>query len=286
MTEHLSHSQLTSWLRCGKAYELNRIMKAPRQPAVWTAAGVALHETLDNINRSYVAGEDLNIKKTWDASYESTLSRIENETGVSREHWKCGGRVSKEKPQKENSVWWGHEGYRELMEYQQWLRTSGWKVTEFDGIVMSEFETTAIFGDVEVKGFLDAVMKAPDGSLVVVDAKSGTRVPSNVTQLALYAVALKKTLGVDIKHGAFFMTRKAEMTDTFDLTKYTDKFFTSLFSGLAKAKEEKIFLPNPGEACFTCDVRSSCFTVGGHDAYKYDSLHPNFSGVSLDKVSD
>ena len=280
MASHVSHSQLNSWMRCGKAYELNRIMKAPRTPAVWTASGVALHELLDLINRSSITDEPLDIKTVWDKTYLDLLLEIEKETGTHREHWKRAGRLTKDKPNKEDALWWQIEGYKQLLAYKQWLYTSGYRVYVEGDDIYSEKETTIMFGDVEVKGFLDAVMVTPGGELFVMDAKSGTRKPSNALQLGLYATAIKMAGGPEITKGAFFMTRSAEVTDLVDLSKYNERYFTPIFKGLRTGIDNEIFLPNPGDPCFTCDVKDACYTVGGPDAYKYDSLHPKFVGVS------
>ena len=40
---HRSFSAFTSWLRCGKAYELERIVNAPSEPAWWFVGGGAFH---------------------------------------------------------------------------------------------------------------------------------------------------------------------------------------------------------------------------------------------------
>jgi len=273
---HVSHSQLGQWLRCGKAYELNRIMQAPRVPAVWTASGVALHEVIDMINRASITGDRVDIRTEWNRVYGEILHKVEWETNVPREQWKRAGRQTKDKPNKEDSIWWGIEGLRQLLAYEHWLNTSGYKIVEIDGQILSEFETTTTFGDVTVKGFLDAVIVDPNENLLVMDAKSGTRVPTSQIQLALYAQSLRLNLGIEVKQGVFFMTRQGELTDTYDLTRYTEQYFTTVFSGLNKGVQDRIFLPNPGDACFTCDVRDACYTVGGIDAWKYDSLSPNF----------
>lgn len=42
-----SHSQLSSWLQCGKAYELERILHVPRIPGIWFPAGTACHSTIE-----------------------------------------------------------------------------------------------------------------------------------------------------------------------------------------------------------------------------------------------
>lgn len=257
-------------------------MKAPRQPAVWTASGVALHEVLDLINRSSITDEPLLIKKVWDKTYTDLLSEIEKETGTKREHWKRAGRLTKDKPNKEDAVWWQLEGVKQLIAYNTWLRTKHYRVYVEGDDIYSEKETTVTFGDVEVKGFLDAVMVTPDGELFVMDAKSGTRKPSTALQLGLYATAIKMAGGPIITKGAFMMTRTTELTELIDVSKYDENYFTPIFAGLKTGIENKIFLPNPGDPCFTCDVKDSCYTVGGIDSWKYDTLHPSYVGVQRD----
>ena len=38
-----SYSSFTSWLSCGKAWQLSRIVKVPERPAFWFAGGKAVH---------------------------------------------------------------------------------------------------------------------------------------------------------------------------------------------------------------------------------------------------
>ena len=44
---HRSFSALTSWMRCGKAYELERVVQAPSEPAWWFAGGSAFHSAAE-----------------------------------------------------------------------------------------------------------------------------------------------------------------------------------------------------------------------------------------------
>lgn len=53
MPEHFSHSQITSWLRCGKSYQLSRLIGAPEKPAVYLVTGNAMHTVIEDINRRF-----------------------------------------------------------------------------------------------------------------------------------------------------------------------------------------------------------------------------------------
>jgi putative RecB family exonuclease len=43
LVAHRSFSALTSWIRCGKSYELERVHQAPSEPAWWFVGGSAFH---------------------------------------------------------------------------------------------------------------------------------------------------------------------------------------------------------------------------------------------------
>lgn len=44
---HRSFSQFTSFVRCGKAYELERVVQVPQSPAWWFVGGSAFHEAVE-----------------------------------------------------------------------------------------------------------------------------------------------------------------------------------------------------------------------------------------------
>lgn len=48
---HMSYSSLTSYLKCGKAYQLNRILGIQEQPAWWSIGGRAVHEATEELDR-------------------------------------------------------------------------------------------------------------------------------------------------------------------------------------------------------------------------------------------
>jgi len=194
------------------------------------------------------------------------------------EQWRRGGRVSKDKPNREDLDWWNIEGLRELFDYQRFLSLGNYKIHAHEGTLLSEFETTATFGGQTVKGYLDAVYEdTRTGQLIVVDAKSGTRTPTNYLQLGLYAEALRRVLGMEVNVGAFFMTRKAELTEPAPVTRYAGEYFDRVFEQMGKALENKIFIANPGDACYSCDVATACYAKGGVDAWKLDPDSPDFN---------
>ena len=52
------------------------------------------------------------------------------------------------------------------------------------------------FGTVPVKMALDRIMQLPDGELVVLDLKTGSRTPSTTLQLGFYSVGIEPYFGL------------------------------------------------------------------------------------------
>ena len=49
-----SWSQLSSYRKCGKAYELEKITRAPRRGAVWFSFGTAVHASIETYLREHL----------------------------------------------------------------------------------------------------------------------------------------------------------------------------------------------------------------------------------------
>lgn len=60
MISHVSYSQLGTYVRCSKQYQLSRIKQAPTTPAVWLPAGSAVHEAIELVNKRHYERENAN----------------------------------------------------------------------------------------------------------------------------------------------------------------------------------------------------------------------------------
>jgi hypothetical protein len=47
LPEHVSHSQITTWLSCGHKYFLSKVAKVFESQTWWLAGGVAVHEATE-----------------------------------------------------------------------------------------------------------------------------------------------------------------------------------------------------------------------------------------------
>lgn len=52
---HRSYSQWNTFLQCAHQYYLTKVAKVPEHPAVYLAAGSAVHELIEGINHAFYA---------------------------------------------------------------------------------------------------------------------------------------------------------------------------------------------------------------------------------------
>lgn len=218
----------------------------------------------------------MDLESIWSDTLTGYVEATVMASGMQPGAWAKVGRSTKDKPEGEDLTWWEADGLRQLQSYDKWLKRTEWKFVAFDGVPGIEFPVEAKFGSHTVKGFIDAIMVNPEGQMICVDHKTGSRTPDSMLQMGLYAASLE-AMGLPRPDlGCFWMTRKGGPTDPEPLDRYTVKFFTDMFDMFDKAVAQDIFIPHVGQYCRGCSVRDACYAVGGVDAYKFDRLHPSY----------
>jgi hypothetical protein len=256
---HRSVSQLTSWVRCGEAYRLERIARAPEVPAAWTLQGTAVHAAVEHWELS---GQTASLEETlgvfyasWDTGF-TKMQKAEPDldlwrTGTPRTK---GGTDAARRRQRGAEQVAAYIGYRRDDPFKIWAAP--------DGRLAVELKFRIELGGIEVLGYIDQVLEAPDGSLRVRDLKTGTKLPESAFQLGVYAEAVEQAFGVRPAYGDFFMCKNNAPTDAFDLSGYTTERLGRWFARLDRAINAGAFIPNPGDACRTCGVARFCDAVG------------------------
>lgn len=52
LPEHISHSQITTWLSCGYKYFLTKVKQVPESQTWWLAGGSAVHEATEAYDKA------------------------------------------------------------------------------------------------------------------------------------------------------------------------------------------------------------------------------------------
>jgi hypothetical protein len=219
----------------------------------------------------------VDLASIWDESWSAALYETQQATTYPVDEWRSAGRKTKEWPNGQDLDYWERTGIEQLTAYTTWMEqqiNAGWRIATLGDEPAIEFEIRAEFGGVEVLGFADCMYETPD--LLLVDYKTGARVPNTFFQLCLYAQAIERQYGVRPKVGAYFMTREGKLSTPEPLDRYGDDYFDRMFFQLAQARQSGPYLPNIGDFCRTCDVAHACYARSGPNAHLYDPDHPQF----------
>ena len=266
---YVSHSALNTWLSCGWQFYLSRIQKVPEAPSYWLAGGKSVHESTELFDRLYYGTEKIfdpttAFNEAWERNFKDADNGME---------WRAGGRATKAYPNKEDASWWLEAGPKMVDFWTQFRNDSGFTMWQTpDGQPAIETELNQEVGGVPIKAFLDRLMVAPTGELVIVDIKTSSKEPASLTQLGIYAILVEKTFGVRPSLGSYFMARTGELTQPQNLDRYTEARLGSWAKGFELAIENKIFIPSVGFMCGTCSVNNACYAVGGKDSHLYPEI--------------
>lgn len=110
-----------------------------------------------------------------------------------------------------------------------------------------------------LRGKVDRVDKEPDGSLHLIDYKTGN-LPERIDwlQLHLYALMLSRKPGLPIGKASFYYLSSG-VSRTIELNvDELDRAAWELFITAKEIMAEKAFHPNPGQPCKRCDFKSIC----------------------------
>ena len=264
----VSYSSLDTFQQCGEKYRLTRIHKVPQEQAYWNIGGKAFHLAAEWFDK----GSDATGATLWREAWDKEMAEVDATAPI-----RAGGRATKQYPNKEDALWWGINGPNMLMDYFKWRAQSGWDIFDVDGHPVVEYEFTLVLPNVItsddaspnvlVQGYIDRVFVNPNGELVVVDLKTGSREPAASTQLGVYAAGIRQRLGFNPPLGAYYMARKGDIGGLVSLAHYTDELLAYWISTFEDSIRSERFLPHVTSMCQTCTVAPACYAVGGKPPY-------------------
>jgi len=270
---HASHSAISSYTRCGKAFELEKIKNYPTTPAWYLIGGSAVHAVTEALDKN----------EMWDYIDIMAIDTLEQEIAKAEliepdeSKWLAGGFG---RNQQRYDHW-----YQKVQDYAlQWEREE-WAL---DGdLRWVELDVSMVLpSGIEVKGFVDRVKvyHGEDvGFIEITDLKSGSTRPDSDQQLGIYSVLVRNFLSTQegmhdkpyIVQASNYMFKDAEYYEmnvsNWDL-QAVDKLVQQWYSGVSN----KVFLPVRGKNCERCSVRDACFLQSGDTSVtrEYDSLNP------------
>lgn len=284
MTELLSHSQRSGWLRCPNQFRLRRA-GYPAAPSVALIAGTAFHSSCDEVDNNFDAYRELNdpydyhetAEEIWQSHFNYGVAEASTRE-PDTEKWAVSGRRTKEKPNKEDLEWWYAAGSKMLEGYVAWRRQEMgrgldiWTMPDGKLAIEIKFEFDIAPG-ITVRGAIDRIM-VQNGTLLIRDLKTSQRKPDDTSQLGIYRVAVQRMFGQDAVWGDYYLARPGEASAPDSLAHYTEDMLRNEYGFIAKAKQLQLYPANPGSSCISCDVRKACAAVGGVEAPQWLSAMP------------
>lgn len=248
MPEYRSVSQVND-MECGYRYYLKRVVRAWSRPAAWLAQGTAFHAAVEQFEKSRGVMTPEDTVQAFTEAYSREIDRMAEDTP-------------------NLSVWFASGPYRGADDInrryglgtEQVTKYLNYKaahpedvVNEFDGKLAVELEYLVKFGDVEVKGYIDQVIKG-----IPRDLKTG-KTPGSDFQLATYAGALQMLFDIPITTGDYWMAQTGGPTKPYDLSDWSIEELTDVYGEADERIRAEQFDPNPDEKrCTFCDVSTSC----------------------------
>ncbi len=275
--EHLSWSQVSEYSRCSKSYQLRRLSGAPVVPATWLFGGSLVHSAVEMYNLAHVRGETIDLDAIWSEATERTLAEQAERNPIPFDEWRKPYRGGMDVDG------WIKSGRAHLDAWHSFMLETDWTIASFDGQPLVEVDLTCEYGwgdeKFVVKGAADVVMEQPRGDLVLLDVKTGSKMPNNFLQLGLYSCSMERLGMPKPPLGGFFSTKTGALAAIDSMLQYTPTYFDDLLTRTRVGISGGVFTPSlVTDICRACDVASACFAVRGHAANLYDPDHPVFLG--------
>ena len=284
MPEHLSWSQITSLEDCSASYAIERLGGHKGKPNWSTVGGRAVHKVIEIIERMADMGVQVpaeQIGQLWETSFTSEIASTVEESGVPSSAWRVPNRGL------EGYDWWRVQGGEMVQRYVAARRHDhGSPVVEgaeilrvphsADGATsietVIEYEMIMDVDGVPVKLVIDQAWRLADGTIVIVDAKTG-RTPGDSGQLGLYAHALLQALwdveggvtplGAGKIFGTFYDARKGTYSEPIDLLeRHPWEEYVYRVGAATERRNARYFAPRRSSFCNGCGVQALC-PVGG-----------------------
>ena len=251
MSRNLSVSQIGTLKQCAYSWKLSKIDKVPQLTAAWFMHGTACHTAIELWER---AGRSKDIVDLFDAAYTEEIAAA-RKTHPELNMWMRGGRKTTLEDIESRRI----KGRKQVSDYAEWAVTQDWRVwTLPDGSPALEVPFwlgVGGEGDIMV-GFVDAIWEYPDGTLEVVDYKSGTKYPDSDLQLGVYKVAIREIFGELAETGRYLMLDKLP-SKTVDLSGHSMSTVEDEVRHFTDTVRSGVF-PADTKSCFTCTVKTSC----------------------------
>ncbi|MFA6194645.1 MAG: UvrD-helicase domain-containing protein [Patescibacteria group bacterium] len=263
LPDKFSFSQLAAYSTCPLQYKYAFILKVPASTDKASLIfGRVLHNTLYNfllpllserkvLQGDLFSGLETSAGKAAKKKAEDNLLSEKRLMELYAEFWQADGYASKEEREKYKIK--GREALKKFL--------IAYKSDAVHEILFLEKKFSFKIGLDVIKGAIDRVDKLSDGTLEIVDYKTGKNKEKlefkDKRQLILYQLFLEEFLGVKVSALSYYYLESGEKRSFVASEKDITKVRTEILAEIAAIKKRD-FTPTPSLMCQFCDFNSIC----------------------------
>ncbi len=244
-----SFSQIEAYINCPLQYKFNFILKIPVPSKAVFIFGRLMHNTLKDIMARLIKNSQLSMfGNEGEAVQILSWNDIKN---IYKNYWRNDGYESKQDREQ-----YKKNGYKMLKIFYEKMNQEGWPQ-----VLFVEKAFVHRIANYYFRGSIDRVDRLPDGSLEIVDYKTGNPKDKlgyqDKKQLILYKIALEEGLGEKVSRQTFFYLKNGQAVSFCSNSKEEEKLKTDIADVIHKISQAS-FSPRPGFLCAYCDFNNVC----------------------------
>jgi len=268
----LSPSKIASFRTCPLAFRFSAVDGLREPPTLATAKGTLVHRALELLFERYPRGE-------------RTADRVASLVEI------AGGQVLTNQEYEPLHL---DERQTEMMLAESLALANNYFKLEDPNTINAvglELKMDVTIGDLTVRGIIDRLDRRDDGSLVVVDYKTGKapRAQDESTKMAgvhMYALMCQQTFGqlpaeVHLLHLKEPLRITQVPTERSSAT--VQKTSSALWQTIKRACDNDDFRPNPTRLCDWCVFQQWCPSFGGNPALAVTEYDPATATRAVDR---
>ncbi|MCK5416589.1 UvrD-helicase domain-containing protein [Candidatus Parcubacteria bacterium] len=282
-----SFSQLEAYSNCPQQYKYSFILKIPAEDKVNFIFGRVMHNTMkdffdmtidgDVFQRSLFSNKQNNavIASATRQSHDSSTNNGIATHSPAGEAAMTGIADDGSKPSRKDLLdiykrRWVDNGYEDKKQRQEYLEKGKKILTEFyeklekatwPNVVFTEKGFNVKIGGYTLRGSIDRIDKLPDGTVEIVDYKTGNPKEKldvkNKRQLILYKIAVEQTLGLKVSTLSFYYLENNSIISFEAKDAEVEKLEIQIIEQIEEIKKCN-FTAKPGFLCDYCDFKGIC----------------------------
>lgn len=246
----LSPTKVSVFKDCALAFRFSALDRLPQPPTVATMRGNLVHRALELFYSSHPPG-----KRQLELAHEAVVQALAD---LDRDVRSLGLDT------------------QQLEELESDVRALTLRCFELENpdevdVAATELQLQAKIGGVTLRGVIDRLDVGSDGSLVVVDYKTGrtpraARESASLAGVHLYALLCEQSLGIrPVRLELYYLKEAVVITATPSQQALAalERRTSAIWTAIEKACERDDFRPRPSALCGWCSFRQYCPAFGG-----------------------